>query len=95
VGLFVQLPFVAVSVWPSVVVPLIVGGEVLAGAAGAFLAMVAVPVEMDDPDPPALLALTVMRRVCAASLELRVWVEDVAPLTLEHSLLAVLQRIHW
>jgi hypothetical protein len=62
--LFDQAPGEAVSVWPSSVVPVIVGRAVFAGGGGRIVAL-AVVVAL--PEPPALVAVTVARMVWPTS----------------------------
>ena len=50
-----QDPLLAVSVWPCCAVPLIVGNEVFAGGGGFT---VCVLLDVAEPDPPSLVAVT-------------------------------------
>jgi hypothetical protein len=66
VGLFDQLPFVAVSVSPCPALPEITGSALFAGAGGSTTA---VGIEVALADPPALLAVTVTSIVLPTSLD--------------------------
>src|SRR5215210_6367580 len=67
VGLPVHVPSAAVSVWPSCGMPLIVGGEVLLGAAPGAACTIAVATEVALLEPAALLAVTTTRIVMPTS----------------------------
>ena len=60
VGVPVQVPLPAVSVWPSFAVPLIVGATVLTGAVGATTPVWAA---VADELPPAFVPVTTTRIV--------------------------------
>ena len=60
VGEPLQLPFAAVSVWPSTAVPEIVGSAVLAGGIAVTTALWA---EVAEADPSLLVAVTTSRIV--------------------------------
>ena len=62
VGLFVHAPAFAVSVWPTLAVPEIVGREVFAGS-GPLGATTAVGADVALSDPKAFLAFTCTRIV--------------------------------
>ena len=64
----VQVPVVAVSVWPSFAVPLIVGATVLTGGAAVITAVWAL-VALLLPTP--LVAVTVRRSVLPTSVAVR------------------------
>ena len=74
-GLPVQVPLAAVSVWPWVAVPLMLGAAELVGAAGGGGAddpTVAVGCEDAAADPPSLVAVTATRAVWPTSPAARV-----------------------
>ena len=91
-GLPVQVPLAAVSVWPWVAVPLIAGAAVLVGA--GWGAMTAVWEEVEGVDPPLLLAVTTTRTVWPTSVPVRAWLLAVAPEMLVQLAPEVLQSCH-
>jgi hypothetical protein len=92
VGVPAHVPVDAVNVWPSVVVPVIVGRAVLTGAAAATT------VVADDVlhvDPPLLVAVTSTLNVSPTNPEVIANVEPVAPLMFAQLLPVPLQLCHW
>src|SRR5436309_16049851 len=76
-GLFVHVPWPSVSVWPCWAVPEIVGGAVLAGAAGSTTAVWA---ELAGwLEPPAFEAVSCTLMVCPTSSATGTYVWLVAP----------------
>jgi hypothetical protein len=90
-----QLPFAAVSVWPSWAVPLIVGGDVFAGGTGGADFTTAVCAEVAVTVPLLFVALTATRSVEPTSELVTMYVLAVAPVMELHALPLVLQRRHW
>ena len=68
VGVPVHVPVPPVSVWPSVVVPVIAGRTVLSGGVAAITALAAL---VAGTEPAALLAVTTSRIVAPTSVDVR------------------------
>jgi hypothetical protein len=73
-----QLPLVAVSVWPSSAVPEIDGAAVFCGAAGATAGTARVASDVDDVCPAAFAAVTATRSRWPTSAAWTVYVWPVA-----------------
>src|SRR5688500_7213722 len=93
-GVPVHVPFVAVSTWPTVVVPLIVGTPVLAGSAPAA-AIAADWIVVADAVPATFVPVTTARMVVPTSPATSTYVLAVAPPMLAQLAPAASQRCHW
>ena len=93
-GLPYHDPVVADRVWPSTAEPLTVGSAVLTGAAGTRVTG-ALGAEVAWPEPPSSVAVTITRRVWPASVEVSLYVGEVAFAMFVHPSPEVLQSSHW
>ena len=87
-----HVPSVVTSAWPSVGVPVTVGGTLLTGAAPETTT--AVTAEGLSEVPPASVAVATTRSVLPTSAEVGTYVVAVAPAMLAHAVPASLQRCH-
>src|SRR4051794_8629423 len=94
VGLFDQVPFVAVSTWLICVVPLIVGTVNAAGTAVARAVTAAVGAETATVEPAEFVAVTCNSSVAPASAATGTYVAAVADGIGAH-VVADVQRSHW
>jgi hypothetical protein len=94
VGLFDHEPSLADNVSPTTVVPEITGTAVFTGAAGGGVPTTLVATDDADPDPPALLAVTVTTNVCDSSAATTLYVPAVAPAIATHDPPLALQSLH-
>src|SRR5690348_10431284 len=92
VGVFDQVPFDVVSVWPCCAVPVIAGAPVLTGASGSTTA---VGVEVPVPVPSTLVAVSNTTIVWPTSLGCSVYVVPVAPEIAVQEAPAESQSCHW
>jgi hypothetical protein len=88
-----QLPVLALSVWPTTALPLIVGSAVFAGEVP--VATTPVWADVADVEPATFVAVTTTRIVAPASADCSAYELAVAPLMLTQFAPAESQRRHW